>query len=190
MQPNSLDSTALTLGWRQLAWLAALVVASIAFTLGFACAVPFAAFAAAAATTLARREAILLTVAVWFANQIVGFTVLGYPWEADTLVWGVALGAVAVVTTLAAQWANGKFADLPASPRTIAVFAAAFVVYEGSLFVISATALGGTENFTPSIIAYILALNAVALAGLAALHRLATVTGFIAPSTGSLATAR
>ena len=190
MQPNSLDSTALTLGWRQLAWLAALVVASIAFTLGFACAVPFAAFAAAAATTLARREAILLTVAVWFANQIVGFTVLGYPWEADTLVWGVALGAVAVVTTLAAQWANGKFADLSALPRTIAVFAAAFVVYEGSLFVISATALGGTENFPPSIIAYILALNAVALAGLAALHRLATVAGFIAPSAGSLAAAR
>jgi hypothetical protein len=38
-------------GWRHLFWLALLVGASIAFSLGFACAIPFAAFAAAAALT-------------------------------------------------------------------------------------------------------------------------------------------
>lgn len=190
MQSNSLHSSAQTLGWRTLVWLAVLVVASVAFTLGFACAVPFAAFAAAAATTLSRRDALLLTIAVWLANQIVGFTVLGYLWVADTLVWGAALGAVAVATTLAAQWAGVRFADLPSLSRTVAVFAAAFVVYEGLLFAISATALGGTENFTLPIVAYILALNAVALAGLAALHRLATAIGFIAPADGSLVAAR
>lgn len=190
MQPTSLHSSVQTLGWRQLAWLAALVVASVAFTLGFACAVPFAAFAAAAATTLSRREALLLTVAVWLANQIVGFTVLGYPWVANTIAWGATLGVVAVATTAAAVWSNGKFADLAALPRTIAVFAAAFVVYEGLLFIVSQTSLGGSENFTPGIAAYILTLNAVALAGLAALHRLATAAGFIVPGTASLATAR
>jgi len=190
LQPNSLHSSVQTLGWRHLVWLAALVGASVAFTLGFACAVPFAAFAAAAATTLSRRDALLLTLAVWLANQIVGFTVLGYPWVANTIAWGVALGAVAVATTVAAQWANGRFAGLPALSRTVAVFAAAFVAYEGLLFLASQTSLGGGENFTLGIVAYILALNAVALAGLAALHRLATVSGFIAPRAGSLAAAR
>lgn len=190
MEPNSTDSTALPFGWRQVVWLAALVVVSVAFTLGFACAVPFAAFAAAAATTLSRRDALLLTIAVWLANQIVGFTVLGYPWDANTMAWGAALGVVAVATTVAARWSNAKLAGLPLLARTVAVFAAAFVVYEGLLFVASQTSLGGSEDFTLGIVAYILALNAVALVGLASLHRLATASGFIAPTAESLATAR
>jgi hypothetical protein len=156
--------------------------------------VPFAAFAAASATTLSRREALLLTAAVWFANQIVGFAVLGYPSDANTITWGAVLGAVAVATTVAAQWtndwANGKFADLPAVPRAVAVFAASFAVYEGLLFVVSQTSLGGSEDFTLGIVAYILALNSVALVGLAALHRVAAAAGIIAPTAGSLAAAR
>ena len=48
--------------WRYAAWLALLVAASVAFTLGFACAVPLAAFGAATALTLPRRGALLV---VW-----------------------------------------------------------------------------------------------------------------------------
>ena len=51
-------------GWRHLFWLALLVGASIAFSLGLACAIPFAAFAAAAALTLSRRDALVLIVAI------------------------------------------------------------------------------------------------------------------------------
>ncbi len=38
--------------WRRPLWIAVLVVASAVFSLGFACAVPLAAFAAIAALTL------------------------------------------------------------------------------------------------------------------------------------------
>jgi hypothetical protein len=47
-------------GWRHLFWLTLLVGASVAFSLGLACAIPFAAFAAAAALTLSRRDALIL----------------------------------------------------------------------------------------------------------------------------------
>jgi hypothetical protein len=44
----------LTSAGRRLLWIALLVVASAVFSLGFACAVPLAAFAAVAALTLSR----------------------------------------------------------------------------------------------------------------------------------------
>src|SRR5271156_2947543 len=85
------DAAALT-GWRHHLWLALLVCASVAFSLSFACATPFAAFSTAAALTLNRRDAMLLTGAVWLANQFVGFTVLRYPWTMTSFAWGVAIG--------------------------------------------------------------------------------------------------
>ncbi len=60
-------------GWGHQLWLALLVAASAAFSFVFACATPFAAFAAAAALTLSRRDALRLTVAVWLANQVLGY---------------------------------------------------------------------------------------------------------------------
>src|SRR5438132_11138011 len=90
--------------WRHWLWLAVLVGTSVAFTLGLACAVPLVAFAAAAALTLSRRDGLVLIAAVWLANQLVGFAVLGYPWTASTLAWGAVLGAVAVLTTGTGQW--------------------------------------------------------------------------------------
>ena len=61
-------------------WLTLLVTGSVAFTTVFACAAPFAAFSAATALALSRRDALLLTAGVWLANQLTGFLVLGYPW--------------------------------------------------------------------------------------------------------------
>ena len=51
------QSYAISIGWRRPIWIALLVAASIAFTLGFACATPFAAFAAAASLTMNCRNA-------------------------------------------------------------------------------------------------------------------------------------
>ena len=45
-------------------------------------------------------------------------------------------------------------------------------------------ALGGTENFTLAIQGKIFALNALALAGLFALHWAGTVSGLAAPAPG------
>ena len=63
------QSHAVPIDWRRPIWIALLVIASIAFSLGFACATPFAAFAAAAALTMNRRDAMLLVGLVWLANQ-------------------------------------------------------------------------------------------------------------------------
>jgi hypothetical protein len=160
-------------GWRHRSWLVLLAAASLAFTLGFACAVPFAAFGAIAALTLPRRDALLLTAALWLINQAVGFTILHYPWDGSTLVWGAVLGAVAVLSTVTAQ-ALVRGRGIVAA--ALAAFAAAFIVYEGSLYLVSALALGGTEDFTPAIIARISAINAAAFAGLLAAGLLIAAT--------------
>lgn len=159
---------------RRLVWAALLIAASLALTLGFACAVPFAAFGAVAAMTLPRRDALLLTVALWLVNQVVGFAFLHYPWDAMTLTWGAILGAVAVASTLAAQAAVEQRGIIQTA---LAGFAAAFVVYEGALYVVSATAMGGTEDFTPAIVTRILAINAAGFVALLAASLLVAAAG-------------
>ncbi|MBV9860220.1 MAG: hypothetical protein JO038_08985 [Alphaproteobacteria bacterium] len=152
-------------GWRHHLWLALLVCASLGLTLGFACAVPFAAFGAVAALSLPRRDALLLTVGLWLVNQIVGFTVMQYPWDAMTAAWGGILGLVAILSTGAARAVVGRCG--PASGSLLG-FAAAFVAYEGSLYLISSLGMGGVEDFTPAIVVSILQINAAAFAALLA----------------------
>jgi hypothetical protein len=179
-QRNSVILT--RLGWRQALWLALLVAASVAFALGFACAVPFAALGAAAALTLPRRDALLLVVACWLANQLVGFTILSYPWTADTVVWGVVLGLVSLLATAASQFLVRRLDGRGAVIVSLASFLGAFAVYEGGLFVVSATLLGGTEDFTAAIVARIVEINAAAFAGLLVVDRLAIAGGLAAGS--------
>ena len=164
--------------WRHCLWLAVLVGTSIAFTLGLACAVPLAAFAAAAALTLSHQNALVLIVAVWLANQLVGFVVLDYPWTASTFAWGVALAAVAILATLAGQWTVWHLTNAGRALGNTGTFLVAFAVYEAALFAISLTLLGGTEIYTAAIQGRIFAVNAVAFAGLLVLHRLAVSIGF------------
>ena len=104
-------SVSTPIAWRHLIWLTLLVAASVAFSLGFACAVPLAAFAAAAALTLSSADALVLILLVWLANQLVGFSVLGYPWTVSTFAWGMVLGVVAVLATLVSQWTAARFAN-------------------------------------------------------------------------------
>lgn len=169
-------------GWRHLLWLALLVGASIAFSLGLACATPLASFAAAAALTLSRRDALVLILSVWFANQLVGFTVVNYPWTASTFAWGLALGAVAILATLAGQWMARCSVDTPRAVGLSATFLIAFAVYEAALFAISIALLGGTEVFTAEIQSRIFAINAAAFIGLLMLNRLAVSIGLAKPA--------
>jgi hypothetical protein len=166
-------------GWRHLLWLTLLVGASVAFSLALACATPLAAFGAVAALTLSRRDAVFLILSVWLANQLVGFTVLSYPWTANTFAWGTALGAVAILATSAGQWTAGRSADAARAVSFTATFLTAFAVYEGALFAISIALLGGTEVFTGAIQGRIFAINAAAFIGLLVLNRLARSVGLI-----------
>jgi hypothetical protein len=164
---------------RHAPWFAFLLAASVAFSLGFACAVPIAAFGAVAALTLPRWRALFLAAGVWLANQLVGFACLGYPWTASTFAWGGALCVVAVLATVAGQSVARHLDGRGAVVVSLAAFLGAFIVYEGGLFVVAATLLGGTEAYTPAIVARVLAINAAACVGLLVLHRLAIAGGLV-----------
>jgi hypothetical protein len=117
---------------------------------------------------------------VWLTNQVVGFAVLGYPWDAQSLAWGAALGIVALLSTLAAHAVALRLARAGAAAAVLASFAAAFAVYEGALFAISLV-VGAMADFTPDIVAWIFAMNAGAMIGLVLLHRLGEIIG-LAPA--------
>jgi hypothetical protein len=61
---QAIDPLSVHREWRHPLWLGWLVAAGVVFSLGLACSVPLAAFAAAAALTLSRRDALLLILLV------------------------------------------------------------------------------------------------------------------------------
>lgn len=153
-------------------WLATLVGASLVFSLGFACAVPFAAFGAVAALTMNRRDAFALVALVWLANQAAGFGVLHYPWTVEALAWGGGLLLAAILAALAARIAATRARGFFGRFTTIVAFLAAFVAYEGFLFAASAVFANGVENFALAIVARIFSINALAFVGLLAANQL------------------
>jgi hypothetical protein len=163
--------------WRRLFWMGSLILLSVAFSLGFSCAVPLAPFATIGALTLRRHDAFVLIGAVWLANQMTGFALLHYPLERTAFAWGLALGAVAVLATLAAQWVNGRLSGRNRVLGSSATFLAAFAAYEGALFAISTASANGVSNFAPAIVLRIFLINAVAFAVLLLVHRLIAVRG-------------
>jgi hypothetical protein len=143
-----------------------LVAISAVSSWEFACITPFAAFAVAAAYALSTRDALFTVAAVWLANQVIGFAVLGYPWDVNTILWGFAIGATALLATGLAC------ATLRQGIRnTVVAVGAAFVMaiaaYQGGLF-LATFALGGRDAFTPAIVGHVALLSlgwTVALVG-------------------------
>jgi hypothetical protein len=161
-------------------WFAVLIAASAVLTTWYTCITPFAAFAVIAATTLTRRHAIVLTIAVWLANQAVGFGALNYPWTPKTFAWGIAIGGAAVLGVLAAQWTLGRLGSLRAPVPVIGGFAAAFALYQSALYAVAATLLGGTGAFAPAIVGHVLVINAIRFVGLLGLGQLVQAIGTLA----------
>lgn len=142
---------------------AACALASFAF----ACATPFAAFAVIAAAMLPLPSALAVAAAAWIVNQTIGFGALGYPHDWNTVLWGVAIGAAALIATAAARIV------LRALPRTntpvalVLALVGAYAAYEIVLLAFTAF-LGGTGAFAVAIVARLGLLNAVWLIGLVA----------------------
>jgi hypothetical protein len=154
---------------RTAALAALLVVASVALTLGFACALPLAAFAVMSAMLFGPAAAVGSIVTVWLANQIVGFTYLGYPTDLSTLAWGAALGAIALLSLASAGAVLarvGGFVGIGAS------FILAFVVYQGAIY--AACLASGTDvsHFTVTVVTRVFLINAAAFGGFLALRAL------------------
>ena len=160
----------------------ALAAFSVLFTLGFACAVPLAAFAAISAISFDRRTALLATGAVWLANQAIGFGFMHYPIDGETLAWGGALGAIALLSCEAAGLVMRHVRGVLGAG---AAFLAAFAAYEGSLLLIDA-AIGLLEHVDALGTLRIFLINACAFGGLWALKTVASSTSVGRKLTASL----
>lgn len=163
---------------RRWLWIGLLAVASVLLSGMFACATPFAALAALAALDINRRDGLFLVGAIWIANQIWGYAVLGYPHDATTAGWGLAIGAGAVVAFLCARAA---VAALPHKPLLVAVSAlvVAFIAYEAVLYGASFVLGDGHGAFTAPVIGRLAAIDAIAFVVLLGAHRLAVAVRLV-----------
>ena len=171
--------------WRRPVWMLLLVGASVAFSFGLACAMPFAAICAVVACTLPRRDAFYVAGAAWLTNQAIGFGFLHYPWTANCLGWGIAIGLSALLCTLVAQWVSHRLLHWHPLMGCVVAYGTAFAVFEAALAV-SAVMLGGLESFTPRILAGIFGINTLAWVVFLALSWVGATVRF-APSSLSLA---
>jgi hypothetical protein len=162
---------------KRFAWGGILTVLTVASTLAVACGTPFAALATLAALFLPRRDAFVLIAVNWLANQAIGFGLLHYPLNWDCYRGGINLGIAALLSTMAALLAQGALRNVATSARAIGSFAAAFITYEGILFLTSAA--GSKADFAAPVVLYIFYVNAVAFVALLLLQTAAAAMGFI-----------
>lgn len=149
-------------------WAAMLGVTAAVGSYGLACVFPFAAIAALAAITLPTRHAAVLVGATWLVNQLVGFTLLGYPHDGQAATWGAIIGAAAFAGLGAAKVAFGRETRL-VSLRSVSALAASIIAYQAVMF-IGAYAMDGFESSTPAIVADVARNDTFWFAGLAALR--------------------
>ncbi len=140
-------------------------------SLALACVTPFAAFAVIAAAMLPLPSALVVMAAVWLVNQAIGFGLLGYPFDTNTLPWGFVIGAAALaataasVATLRAMQRSGSLLALGCA------FIAAYAAYELVLFAATAF-LGGAADFSAAIVTHLGLLDLVWLIALVAVCEL------------------
>jgi uncharacterized membrane protein (DUF485 family) len=132
-----------------------------------ACATPFAADAVVAAAMLPLPSALLVVAAAWIVNQAIGFGALGYPHDANTVLWGLAIGGAALAATAAAAFTLRALSRGNQLAALGVALLAAYVAYELLLFAFTPV-LGHSGAFTSSIIARLGVLNVAWLVGLVA----------------------
>jgi hypothetical protein len=137
----------------------------------FACATPFAAFAALAGAMLPLSSALLVVVAAWIVNQAIGFGVLGYQIELNTFLWGFAIGAAALIATAVSALVLRRLPTIGRPVELALTLLAAYVAYEVVLFALTPV-LGGAGAFTITIVARIGVLNVLWMIGLVLAYEL------------------
>lgn len=165
----------------RLGWWMLLGAAALAGTFGFDCAIPFAALAALAAVHLSRRDAVLLLGASWIINQGVGFGLLHYPLDHVAAVGAGQLAVAAAASIAAALILCALLRGSKSLPAVLATFVAAFLAYEGSLYLVSGPAYAA--DYTWPVIRFVAELNVFSLAALLVAHRLGVVLHAMAPRT-------
>ena len=152
-------------------WIVLLTAASTITTLALACATPFPALAALAATQMRRRDGVALMIVAWLASQSVGFCLLGYPRDAATLLWAVALATAAVTSVLVAGAVTARAGARNELARIGLAYVVAVVAFKLVILAWS-FALGGVATaLSPAINARQIVRNGTILIGLLLLYR-------------------
>jgi hypothetical protein len=151
----------------------ALVTLSCALaSFALACATPFADFAVLAAAMMPLRPALLVVAGAWLVNQAIGFGALHYPIDTSTILWGVTIGAAALVVTLVSALVLRALPRVR-TPLALAItLIGAYGVYELAIFAATAF-LGGEGSFTAAITGRLGLLNLSWLIGLVAVCEIA-----------------
>jgi len=164
-------------------WSAGLVGLVLGGCLLVGCLEPLVAVAVIAAGALPLGRALLLTAAVWLAAQAVGFGLHDYPRDAQTISWGVGLGAAALVSAGAAALALRAVVAKPVWLRAGVAFIAAFVANQVVILGVEQVVTGACA-VRPGVISAVGLINAAWLAGLLGLDAILWRAPWSAPAFG------
>jgi hypothetical protein len=142
---------------------------SVAGSLLFACAAPLAAIAAFAAVRTNAWLGLAVVGMAWMTNQVIGFAVLGYPTDAETLAWGLAVGLAMLLAFGGARVAS-MMGRMPLAGPLLA-FTGSFAAFELSLYGFGLLAYASSDAFSATTIGRIFTINLVAFAGLLVAER-------------------
>lgn len=163
------------------AWMAVLVTAAILFSFAMACGMPFAALGALAALTMAPRDAAVLAGLGWFANQAIGFGVLGYPLDATTIAWGGVLGLSALTGVGMALLALRVVCGAGLAVRLPLAFVGSWAGQQGVVVVAGAGLLASASATAPAVLWFMLWTNALAFAALLGVQWVGARAGLARP---------
>ncbi len=135
---------------------AVLAATTLSGTVVLACMMPFAAIAAIAALASPGRRGVAAVAACWLGNQVLGFGLMGFPWDDATFAAGLSLLVSSLVAFAAAKLVRGG---------PLLAFLAAFTAFEASLFAY-ALPFGDPALFSPEIVGLIALNDGLWFAGL------------------------
>jgi hypothetical protein len=135
---------------------AILAATTLSGTVVLACMMPFAAIATIAALAMPGRRGLASVAGCWLGNQVLGFGLMGFPWDGPTFAAGLSLLASSLVAYAAARAVRGG---------PILAFLAASAAFELSLFAY-ALPFGDPALFAPEIVGLIALNDALWFAGL------------------------
>ena len=135
---------------------AILAATTLSGTVVLACMMPFAAIATIAALAMAGRRGLAAVGLCWLGNQVLGFGLMGFPWDGPTFAAGLSLLASSLLAFAAAGAVRGG---------ALVAFLAAFAAFEASLFAY-ALPFGDPALFAPHIVGLIALNDGLWFAGL------------------------
>lgn len=164
-------------------WVALFTAASALTTTALACATPFPALAALAATHLRRGYGIALMLLAWAVSQVVGFGLLHYPHDPKTIGWGAALGLASIVALFGARAAIRSLPPRAAVAGLMLGYGAGFVAFK--LVVLAGALLldGVATTLAPVLMLRQFVRDGLILVGMQFLYMLLRGIGVPAPTT-------